>query len=258
MRLVSYNILDGGKGRADPLAEVIVAQQPDVVALVEADDHDVVDRIADRLKMDRIMVAGRRHGAAVLCRWTIVESINHALLHEEFSDCLLEAQLAGPDGQAWTVAAVHLHPHATDADERRREREVDAILRIFSAHRRDGVPHILAGDFNANSPIQDVKPQDCKPRTRKEIEANGGVLPRRAIAKLLEGGYVDTLDVVQPAAARSAGSFTTQYPGQRVDFIFTHGIEPARLSEARIEHDRLARYASDHFPVMVQIDPKRD
>jgi endonuclease/exonuclease/phosphatase family metal-dependent hydrolase len=36
--------------------------------------------------------------------------------------------------------------------------------------------------------------------------------------------------------------------------VFTHGIEPARLKEARIEHDRLARYASDHFPVMVQID----
>jgi endonuclease/exonuclease/phosphatase family metal-dependent hydrolase len=254
MRLVSYNILDGGKGRADPLAEVIVAQRPDIVALVEADDPDVVDRIADRLDMDRIVVEGRRHGAAILCRWTIVESINHALLSEEFSDCLLEAQLAGPDGRAWTVAAVHLHPHATDADERRREREIEAILRIFSAHRRDGVPHILAGDFNANSPIQDVKPQDCKPRTRKEILANGGALPRRAIEKLLESGYVDTLDVVDPGAARSIGSFTTQYPGQRVDYILTHGIEPARLTGARIEQDRLAQYASDHFPMMVQID----
>ena len=34
MRLVSYNILDGGEGRADPLAEVIEAQRPDVIGLV--------------------------------------------------------------------------------------------------------------------------------------------------------------------------------------------------------------------------------
>ena len=31
MRVVSYNILDGGEGRADPLAEVLIARRPDVV-----------------------------------------------------------------------------------------------------------------------------------------------------------------------------------------------------------------------------------
>lgn len=254
MRLVSYNILDGGQGRADPVAEVIAAQNPDIVALVEADDPDVVDRIASRLKMDRIIVEGRRHGAAILCRWNIVESINHALLHEEFSDCLLEARLADSAGVEWTVAAVHLHPHATEEAEQQREREVDAMLTIFANHRAEGRSHILAGDFNANSPVQDIKPQDCKPRTRREIEANGGTLPRRAIGRLLEGGYADALEVVQPAAARSSGTFSTRFPGQRVDYVFTHGIEPGRMKEARIERDRLAQFASDHFPIVVQID----
>ena len=35
MRLVSYNILDGGTGRADKLADVIAAQRADLVALIE-------------------------------------------------------------------------------------------------------------------------------------------------------------------------------------------------------------------------------
>ena len=39
MRIVSYNILDGGVGRADPIAEVLLAQRPDVVGLVEADER---------------------------------------------------------------------------------------------------------------------------------------------------------------------------------------------------------------------------
>jgi endonuclease/exonuclease/phosphatase family metal-dependent hydrolase len=36
-----------------------------------------------------------------------------------------------------------------------------------------------------------------------------------------------------------------------VDYIFTFGIDSPR--DAWIEQDRLARYASDHFPVGVEI-----
>jgi endonuclease/exonuclease/phosphatase family metal-dependent hydrolase len=250
MRLVSYNILDGGVGRADPLAEVIEAQRPDIVALVEADDHSVVERIARRLKMDFVIGAGRRHGAAICSRWRIDESINHSLLREDFSDCLLEATIAGQ----WTLAAVHLHPRAREQDESRREAEVQAILDIFRPHRQSGRAHLLAGDFNANSPIQRIDPQKCKPRTREDIAANGGVLPRRAVQKLLDEGYVDCLHAVVGSDAANVGSFTTQCPGQRVDYVFAWGVSKARMKEARIEQGRLAKDSSDHFPIVVEIE----
>jgi exodeoxyribonuclease-3 len=254
MRLVSYNILDGGEGRADPLAEVIEAQQPDVVALVEADNAAVVERIASRLKMDFVQATGRRHGAAILSRWPILESINHSLLHEIFSDCVLETTLSTPLGQEWTVAAIHLHPRARLEDESRREQEIDQILKIFAAHRAENRPHILAGDFNANSPIQTIDPLKCKPRTREDIESNNGQLPRTAIQKLLDAGYVDSLQSLHGSAAGKIASFTTQFPGQRVDYIFTHGISRENLIEARIEQDRLAQFASDHFPAILEIE----
>jgi exodeoxyribonuclease III len=253
VRLVSYNILDGGEGRADPLAEVIESQQPDIVVLVEADVPAVVERIASRLKMDFVLAEGRRHGGAILTRGRVSESINHSLLCEEFSDLVLEATLETPAGP-WTVAAVHLHPRARISDEERREREIDVILKIFAPNRAEARPHILAGDFNANSPIQHIDPEQCKPRTREEITANGGVLPRTAIGRLLDAGYVDTLHSVHGSHAAKIGSFTTQHPGQRVDFIFTHGVQPRRLKAAKVEQDRLATYASDHFPVMVEIE----
>jgi endonuclease/exonuclease/phosphatase family metal-dependent hydrolase len=253
VRLVSYNILDGGEGRADPLAEVIEAQRPDIVALVEADNPAVIERIATRLKMEFVAAEGRRHGAAILSRWPILESVNHSLLREEFSDCVLEGTIDGPLGMEWTLAAVHLHPRARLEDEARRVREIDAILDIFAVHRKENRPHILAGDFNANSPIQTIDPNNCKPRTREDIAANGGELPRIAIQKLLDAGYTDSLHALNGAAAAKTGSFTTQYPGQRVDYIFTYGISPDQLTEARIEQDRLAQFASDHFPAIVEI-----
>jgi endonuclease/exonuclease/phosphatase family metal-dependent hydrolase len=253
VRLVSYNILDGGEGRADQLAEVIESQKPDVVVLVEADLPAVVEGIAGRLKMDFIIGDGRRHDGAILACGRIVESVNHSVLRDEFSDLVLEATVEAA-GREWAVAAVHLHPRARLEDERRREGEIDGILEIFAPHRAEGRAHLLAGDFNANSPVQQVIIEKCKARTRQDIAANGGVLPRTAVAKLLEAGYLDTLHSVLGREAETMGSFTTQEPGQRVDYIFSHGIDAGRLRNAKIEQGRLAKDASDHFPVMVEIE----
>src|SRR3954447_2035020 len=101
MRVVSYNILDGGEGRADPLAEVIEANRPDVVALVEATDLSVVERIANRLKFDFVQAPGRKQSSALLTRYTIRESINHALLRPGLSKSLLEATIVDEGGREW-------------------------------------------------------------------------------------------------------------------------------------------------------------
>ena len=70
---------------------------------------------------------------------------------------------------------------------------------------------------------------------------------------MLGAGYIDTLHAIRPDYASTHGTFTTQTPGQRVDYIFTHGFNRSRIKEAWIEYDRLAKYASDHFPVGVEI-----
>ena len=256
MRIVSYNILDGGEGRADPLAEVIEAQRPDVVALVEADDPAVLDRVAGRLKMDLIAAPGHRHASALLSRWPIRETVNHALLHtpEQWSTSLLEAVVVDPSGAEWVVGVAHLHAGATEADESRREKELETLLRVFAAHRQAGRPHLIAGDFNANAPYQQIDPARCKPRTRKEWEENGGGVPRRVVQRMLYAGYVDSLHAADPTAGTTRGTFSTQFPGQRVDYIFTSGLDRARLRRAWIEQDRLAKYASDHFPVGLEVD----
>src|SRR4051794_12127129 len=139
MRLVSYNILDGGEGRADPLAEVILAQRPDIVALVEADHLAVLERIAARLSMDFIHAPGNKSAAALLSRWPIRGSINHAPLHGELEKSLLEATVVEPDGRdgtgggrEWTIGVAHLHARADEDDERQRERVLAIVLDVFA------------------------------------------------------------------------------------------------------------------------------
>jgi endonuclease/exonuclease/phosphatase family metal-dependent hydrolase len=253
MRIVSYNILDGGEGRADPLAEVIEAQRPDVVALVEAEDTTVVERIAKRLKMDYVHAPGNSHASVLMSRWTIRESINHAPLHPQFEKSVLEVKVATPALGDVTFGVVHLHAHGREADETQRERELDLLLDLFRRQREGNLPHVICGDFNANSPVQQIDVARTKERTRKDWEANGGYLPRRVIQRMLDSGYLDSLHATDRDAAEQRGTFSTQFPGQRVDYIFTHGIALARLKRGWIEQDRLATYASDHYPVGLEI-----
>src|SRR3954469_4201024 len=136
MRLFSYNILDGGEGRADPLAEVIEAQRPDIVALIEADFPWALERIAARLKMDFIHAPGKKGSVALLSRWPITESVNYGLLRPKLTKCLLEAKVAGPDGRTLIFGVLHFHAHALDKDEQVREAEVAELLEVFAKYRQ--------------------------------------------------------------------------------------------------------------------------
>lgn len=204
MRIVTYNILNGGEGRADPLAEVIEAQRADIVSLVEADDPAVLERIANRLKMDYIHAAGERHAVALLSRWPIERSINHAAIHPLDGGCLLEATIVPPGRDGVVVGVIDLgdnHPN------------ISAIVSRF-----DAPPALLMGSLRT---------------------ASAGLLIESGFADLHAGDPVPT--------------FPTSAPVERRDFIFAKGMDPTKRKTAWTEQDRLARYASDHFPIGVEL-----
>ena len=105
--------------------------------LVEADDSTVLDRIAGRLAMDCVSGVGKSHSSAILSRWQIRESVNHALLRPSVSGSFLEATIVDASGREWIVAALHLPPGATEADESRRKTEMAEVLDVFARRRSD-------------------------------------------------------------------------------------------------------------------------
>jgi len=254
MRVVNYNILNGGEGRADPLAEVLEAQRPDIVALVEADVPTVVERIARRLKMDFIIGDGKGHSSALLSRYPIQQSINHAAIDRRLSRSFLEATVLDPSGKEWPIGVLHLPAGANEADEDSRLAILKNALQIFSDHRNSGRPHLLCGDFNSNAPYQQIEPNRCKQKTKQAWKSNGNRLPRRVIQSVMGAGYLDTYHALHDESVEMIGSFDTQTPGQRVDYIFAFGVPTVAVKDAWVEQDRLAKYASDHFPVGVEID----
>lgn len=259
MRLTAYNILDGGTGRADPLAEVLLAQRPDVVVLSEATDPEVVARLAKRLGMTAVTGEGRavtagsgynRDAIAILTRFEVACSANHALLSPGAPQGLLRADLLVPGGGCVPVVGLHLHARAGRSDEQARLKEMGVVLDLTRGLRASGVKHVLAGDFNSNSPLQRIDLSKVKEATRKSAIEQGGEIPRDVIALIEQQGYVDTLAATDRTLAAHAGTFTTQHPGQRVDFIFAYQMQ---VHSASVETHRLAKYASDHFPVSAEL-----
>lgn len=251
MRLISYNILNGGEGRADPLAEVLLAQRPDVVVLIEADVPAVVDRIARRLNMQPTIGSGAKHSVAILTRLPVLESIDHSAIDDSLERGMLEV-VVDIDGSELPIIALHLPAHATREAEAIRLNCWQNVCARLSAHQKANRPHLLCGDFNANASSQIIDPAKCKQATRKGWETNGQMLPRDLIAAVESAGYTDSLRAVAGESANSLGSFDTQATGQRVDYIFTFGFPKSTLLDAWIEQDRLAKYASDHYPVGIE------
>ena len=267
VRIVSYNILDGGIGRADPIAEVLIAQRADVIGLVEADDPAMLERIAWRMGFDCVAAEGRKgRTAALLTRGQILESINHAARLAAAQRGMAAAWRAAGTrpprsfleatievgGAQMTFGVIHTTAKASQRREKKREQELAAVLEVFVDRRTAGAPHVLMGDFNATSPIHKLERTRLPDASRKFFDKERD-LPRRAIASILDAGYLDTLAVAAPESAPTAATFTTLQPGQRVDFIFTFGVAPEAISAAWIETDRLATYASDHYPVGAEL-----
>lgn len=244
---MTYNILDGGIGRADPLAEVMLANEPDVVALVEAEDDEVVRRIAKRLDMDVVPGQGRKRKCALLSKLPITATINHGLA-DGSPRAMLECEVAGVP-----IAVVHLHPHRPQRDEDVRLKEVAFALAAVQRHREAQRPHVIMGDFNSVSPLQRVNEAKLRPSDLHGLRENENVLPRAVVTHLLDAGYTDVYATLHPKQAEAAGTLDTIHAGLRVDYIFTSGVDRDALKSAKIETDRLAKYASDHYPVVAEV-----
>jgi len=179
LKVMSYNIENGGAGRVGLLGDIIRRQQPDAVALLEATDKAAVEALAHRLGMHMAYgEANSEFAIAWLSRLPIVHSQNHRL--PILSKTLLEVAIKS-NGSVVLLFATHLVHGRTRASAGQRVAEAQAILDVLQA--RPDIPHILVGDFNA------IHPTD--PLGAPPIGETRGYFARKPIALLLAAGHTD-------------------------------------------------------------------
>jgi endonuclease/exonuclease/phosphatase family metal-dependent hydrolase len=253
VRLLTYNIKEGGVGRADAIAEVISAARPDVVALQEARDPAVVERIAH--------VAGfpfwgsrRSHSTGFLSHVPVRE---HAWRHPPRTrHAVLEVSLA--DGFP-RLFVLHLRAWFSNWTERQRARELrsllDGIQQQLMQEQQAFAFHVIAGDFNALAPGEQFDSSPMPAWIRAMVWLNGRDIARSTIETMRAHGYVDAWRAVHGNVRDEPGhTFPVWNPHVRLDYVFAPAAYASRFEACEVRRTpEQVRTASDHFPLLVEI-----
>jgi exodeoxyribonuclease-3 len=253
VRFLTYNIREGGVGRAEQLAEVISSANPDFVALQEAGDPAVVERIASIAGFDR-WESRPSHSTGFLSRAPVLE---HAWRHlPRTRHAVLEVALA--DGLP-RVFVLHLRAWFSSWSERQRVRELrgllDGIREQLASERQAFAFHLIAGDFNALAPGELFDPSPMPAWIRGMVWLSGRDIARSTIEMMRASEYVDAWRTRHPDSAREPGfTFPVWNPHVRLDYVFTPAPYAARIKACEVRKlPEVARTASDHFPLLVEL-----
>ena len=243
LRLLSYNIRFGGRGREARIASVIRAADPDLVVFQEASDTRVVERVAELTDMPR-WAARPKYSTGYLSRagvegheWHHPDGARHAFL---------EIVLAG----GARVFGLHLSARFSKWSERRRAREVGLLLDGIRQHEHGF--HVLVGDFNTLAPGEVLETRRMPAWIQALIWLSGRDIRRETIGRLLEAGYADGFRHLHPEDR--GHTFPTWDPHVRLDYVFLPARHAPRLKTCEVLRTPEARAASDHYPLRAEID----
>jgi len=244
VRLLTYNIRYGGVGRVDALAAVVNACAPDVVVLQEATRPDVVARLAAAAGMP-VWAAEEDQSVAFMSRgklsyeWHRPPSSRRAFLE------------LVPEGESFRIFGVHLSAVHSNWTERRRVRELRAVLAAIAEHQHGF--HVVTGDFNTIAPGETLDLGKLPPRLRAFVYLTGRTIRFETIQIMIDAAYVDAYRALHP---RDPGfTFPTGDPHVRLDYVFLPGPFAPRLKSCSVVSGAPnLTGASDHLPVVAELD----
>ena len=243
LRILSYNIRFGGTGREREIAEVIKSAAPDVVMLQEATNPAVVQSLSSSTGMSYY---GARPGYSTGYLSRIPVEC-HAWHHPPLAKhAFLELVLPNDHGRLY---GLHLRAWFSNWSERRRVREISALLESIKDH-QNGF-HAIAGDFNALAPGAPLDTSHMPRWIQAMVWASGRDIARETIGVMLGANYVDAWRKLHPASPGT--TFPTWNPHVRLDYLFTPERYGDRLTRCEVLRDApQVTVASDHFPLLIE------
>jgi endonuclease/exonuclease/phosphatase family metal-dependent hydrolase len=248
LRVLNYNIWEGGGNRLSSITRIIEQQQPDVVALLEARNRAHVEELASHLNMHMAIGEAnnyKKDNIVWLSRFPITATLNHRL--PILAKTLLEITIDW-EGTPLRLFATHLKSGQTHRDEQRRVAEMQAILEVL--HDTGNQPHLLSGDLNTIAPDDQPDLHNYAITLKQRNQYHTPQFPRQVIALLLEAGYQDCYRNLHPG--EQGYTSHTDALALRVDYILASPALAQRLQSCNVIRGGLAQQASDHYPLLAE------
>jgi len=244
LRLLTYNIRYGGVGRVDALAEVVNQCAPDVVVLQEAIRPEVVQQLAAATDMTA-WAADPAHSVGFMSR----HKVRHAW-HRPPASRRAFLELV-PEDAPFRIFGVHLSAVHSNWTERRRVRELRAVLAAIAEHQHGF--HVVTGDFNTIAPGETLDIQKLPPRLRAFVYLTGRTIRWETIQIMLDAAYVDGYRALHPEDRGL--TFPAGDPHVRLDYVFLPSAFAPRLKSCTVVNGTpVTTAASDHLPVVADLE----
>lgn len=278
MRLMTFNIHGWRTAEGAPnwqqVVQAIRTSHADVVGLNEVyypfsdtqgqNSHSLpplLDRLSQELGMHSVFgpclrwpataeMPEKSYGNGLLSRWPIIASAAHHLTPVPGKEQrgLLEGRILLPDGRNFTVYVTHLD----HTDEAARLIQLRA-LRTWTIRDRNR-PHAVMGDFNAVSPWDFAHRREDLLRLMAHYPPSGPLLEEngmQVIPQMEKAGYVDAM---RAGGEPGQGTFIRAVVPLRIDYIFLSQPLAPTLGRVQVWQEETGREASDHRPVLAEID----
>ena len=243
VKLLSYNIRFGGRGRERALAEVIRSVAPDLVVFQEAIDTRVISRLADETNLP-FWAARPEHSIGYISRLEVAHHEWHYPAGAKHS--FLEIVLQGSEAR---IFGLHLSSTFSKWSERRRVREIQSLLNSIERH-QEGF-HVLVGDFNTLAPGEILDVRRMPAWIRGLVWLSGRDIQRATIQLMRDSGYLDGYRTLHPD--QKGYTFPVWDPHLRLDYLFLPQQFAGRLLHCEVVTEAAKTKASDHMPLLAQV-----
>ncbi len=245
LKLLSYNIRFGGRERKARIAQVIRSVAPDIVVFQEASEPSVIEFLSRECEMP-FWGARAKYSTGYISR---MEIAHHEWHHPRDSrHAFLEIQ---PADLKIRIFGLHLRARFSKWSERRRHREIQALLQNIEQH-REGF-HVLVGDFNTLAPEEVFNLPLMPLWIRALIWISGNDIRRDTIKTILDAGYLDGFRTLYPDD--KGYTFPVWQPHVRLDYVFLPEKHREKLKSCEIiKNPSIVTEASDHFPLLINLE----
>ncbi len=256
VRFLTWNIRTGGSGgRLDALVTLLRRERPDILALQELRGFPGrrMREVAGALGMTPFLAPSVFGQAVAVLVRPPLRIVGWSGVRWRLHHAAAAVRVPTTAGQL-TVVSTHLDP----ISPYRRMREA----RFLAARYRPAKgPVLLAGDLNALDPGTDHTQRLAalsEPYRRRHL-APDGTADTRAVAAFTAAGFVDLWPVAGEGAGLTVPTTRGGGPefsaaGMRLDYLMAGPSVAARSKQARVLRGAEAEYASDHYPLAVDLD----
>ncbi|MEM7344298.1 MAG: endonuclease/exonuclease/phosphatase family protein [Chloroflexota bacterium] len=248
---MTYNILNGGKGREGYILEVIEANQPDVIVFQEVYDPDFLASLAVPLEMDYFFGPGNaQRRVALLSRLPIHNAKSH---HPRWPIArnFVAAEIEYQPRQTFHLIGIHPMAILSMPFEVWRWLEARYIINHYQMQRDQ--PCLIAGDFNAVAPTDTIGLNLMPGWLKWMLRLQGSRAYHYSMKKYLSAGFSDCFRELNPDD--TGFTLPPPEPNTRLDYILANDTMRPFLKKCwAVREPKAVLNASDHYPVMAVFD----